>query len=164
MSYGDFQMKIMKNILLLLSLLFLPAIIHAANEEHIVIGEGEHRLGDDTTLDNAKRAAKDKARVNALEKTGIIIHADSTMFNGEMISEIINSSTRGLIVSEKELDGTRCGERDGVLFCKARIEAHILPLHTELRSRNRLEVAIHSGMIKTHLLRILSSNIMMKYG
>lgn len=133
----------MKKYLLLLTLFLLPGIVYAANIEKIVIGEGEHRLGDDTTPDAAMRTAKEKARVHALEQTGVIIHAGSTMFNGEMISEIINSSAKGLIVSEKVLDGTKCSERDGILFCKARIEAHILPLHSELRSRNRLDVSVH---------------------
>lgn len=132
----------MNKLLLFLALFLLPCTLHAANIEKIVIGEGEHRLGDDTTPDAAMRTAKEKARVHALEQTGIIIHADSTMFYGEMISEIINSSAKGLIVSEKVLDGTKCSERDGILFCKARIEAHILPLHSELRSRNRLDVSV----------------------
>lgn len=93
----------------------------------IVTTEGKAVMGEDMTVSQAKAVALNHARRSALEKAvGVNLHSNTILYNGELISDLINSATKGLIVKEKIEDG--CGEESGRLYCYARIEAHVKPL------------------------------------
>lgn len=94
----------------------------------IVTSEGRNYFGDDTTQAQAKALALNNARRNALEEAvGVTLHGSSTLYNGDLISELVKTATKGLIVRQKILED-RCGDENGKLYCIAKIEAHVKPL------------------------------------
>ena len=101
-----------------------------SDDVKIVMAEGSADIGDDMTPSQAKAVARNYARRSALEKVvGVNLHSNTLLFDGEIISDLINSTTKGLIVKEKVEDG--CTEESGRLYCYARIEARVKPLKGE---------------------------------
>jgi len=103
----------------------------AMQDVKVVTTEGRAFIDEDMTMSQAKAVALNYARRSALEKAvGVNLHSNTLLYNGEIISELINSATKGLIIKEKVEGG--CGEESGGrLYCYARIEAHVKPLKGE---------------------------------
>jgi len=109
-----------------------PAL--ATHEElKVVEAEGEVFLGDDSTVGQAKAAALNNARRAALEKaTGVEVRGSSVVYNFQLINDLVLTATKGVIVKEKIIENT-CKSKDEHLFCTAKIEAGVMPLHVERR-------------------------------
>lgn len=104
-----------------------------AEDIKIIEAEGQVTVGDDTTIGQAKASALNNARREALEKaTGVIVHGSSTVYNYQLINDLVIAATRGLIVKEivKEC---ACKTKDEHIYCAAKIEAHVKPLNLERR-------------------------------
>lgn len=98
-----------------------------------VTAEGSVILGDDSTIGQAKAAALNNARRAALEKTtGVEVRGSSTVYNFQLIDDLVVTATKGLIVRENVLENS-CAAKDGQLSCSAKIEAWVARLHEEKR-------------------------------
>ena len=124
-----------KKIFIGIMMIFLMAgpALAAHGELKVVEAEGEVFLGDDSTIGQAKAAALNNARRAALEKaTGVEVRGSSVVYNFQLINDLVLTATKGVIVKEKIIENT-CKSKDEHLFCTAKIEASIMPLHLERR-------------------------------
>jgi hypothetical protein len=120
---------------LFILILFSNAI---ANPEKVVEAEGWASLGDDTTPAVAKATALNNARRSALEKAvGVAIRGSSVVYNSELISDLVHTATKGLIVKEDILE-SNCNIKDNQILCMARIKAYVKPLSLERRGTFRI--------------------------
>lgn len=119
---------------ILLTVLCLCSTVLAIHDEPIKVeAEGSIILGDDSTIGQAKAAALNNARRAALEKaTGVEVRGSSTVYNFQMINDLVVTATKGIIVKENVLKNS-CAEKDQQLSCAARIEAWVTPLRVERR-------------------------------
>jgi len=117
---------------MIIVLLAVPAM--AAQDEPVrVEAEGTILLGDDSTIGQAKAAALNNARRAALEKaTGVEVRGTSTVYNYQLINDLVLTATRGIIVKEHVFKSS-CTTKDEQVSCSAKIEAWVKPLHTERR-------------------------------
>lgn len=117
---------------LALAVYAIPA--SATHEEvRIVEAEGQVTLGDDSTIGQGKAAALNNARRAALEKTtGVEVRGSSVVYNYQLINDLVMTATRGLIVNERIMEN-KCKSEADHLYCTARIEASVQPLHAERR-------------------------------
>jgi len=107
--------------------------VFAEDPAKTVEAEGQVILGDDSTIGQAKAAALNNARRNALEKaTGVTVHGSSTVYNFQLINDLVITATKGVITAEKVIENT-CKEKNAQLFCTAKIEAQVKPLNLERR-------------------------------
>ncbi|HBI24732.1 MAG TPA: hypothetical protein DDX84_11165, partial [Nitrospiraceae bacterium] len=97
----------------------------------VVIVEGKAVLGDDTTPAQAKAIAMNNARRNALEEAvGVNLHSSTLVYNSQLISDLIHTAAKGLIVGQKVIED-RCYTEAGNIYCIAKIEAQVKPLTLE---------------------------------
>ena len=125
-------------VFILLFLIFMPAGAWAKDKKivpssaegiKVVIAEGKAVLGDDTTPAQAKAIAMNNARRNALEEAvGVNLHSSTLVYNSQLISDLISTATKGLIVAQKVID-EKCYTEGGNIYCSAKIEAQVKP-HT----------------------------------
>jgi hypothetical protein len=108
--------------------------LFAARGEPVVVeAEGQVTLGEDSTISQAKAAALNSARRSALEKgIGVEIHSSSAVYNFQLINDLVVTATKGVIIREKVLENG-CKLRDEQLYCIARIQAEVVPIHDERR-------------------------------
>src|SRR3990172_1338556 len=90
--------------------------------------EGESVLGEDTTPAQAKALALNNARRAAIEQAaGAIVHSSTVVYNYQLISGLIKSSARGVIVKEEILsDEIKKEGKQVVYFTKIRAYVKIL--------------------------------------
>ena len=114
----------------------------AAQDEPVMVeAEGTSLLGDDSTPGQAKAAALNNARRAALEKaTGIEVHGSSTVYNYQLINDLVIAATRGIIVKETPSD-TKCRTDGDQISCSAKIIAWVKPLRTERRANFKITSA-----------------------
>ena len=61
-------------------------------------------MGDDTTPAQARAMARNNARRSALEQAvGIEVHGSTVIYNSDLISDLVVTATKGLIVREEIL-------------------------------------------------------------
>jgi len=132
-------MKVLKRKCLVIASVAVMTIImsmtvFAAGDEPVrVEAEGTILLGDDSTMGQAKAAALNNARRAALEKaTGVEVRGSSTVYNYQLINDLVHTATRGIIVKENVMKSS-CTARSEQVSCSARIEAWVKPLYTERR-------------------------------
>jgi hypothetical protein len=121
------------------------SLANAHHEAPVVVeAEGQVILGDDSTIGQAKAAALNNARRSALEKvTGVEVHGTSTVYNYQLINELVFTATKGVIVQEKILEN-KCKLNDEQLYCTAKIQAAVVHLHDEHRGNFGItKVAVH---------------------
>lgn len=97
----------------------------------VVTSEGTAILGDDKTIGQVRAIALNNARRRALEDAvGVAVRATSVLYNHELVSDLILTSTKGLFVKpgpEILEEGTR---QDGSqLSYYTKIRAHIKPVN-----------------------------------
>jgi len=126
---------------MIIVLLAAPAI--AAQDEPVKVeAEGTILLGDDSTMGQAKAAALNNARRAALEKaTGVEVRGSSTVYNYQLINDLVRTATRGIIVKENVLK-ISCTTKDEQVSCIAKIEVWVKPLHTERRGNFVVKKAV----------------------
>lgn len=83
----------------------IPIVItNAWADIQIIEKEGEAVLGEDITPAQAKALALNNARRSAIEQaSGVIVHGSSVVYNFQLVSDLVASATRGVIVKEEIL-------------------------------------------------------------
>ncbi len=97
----------MVNIFILLSLIILLSIPHISLAEDLkeVIVEGIAIIGADTTKAEARIMALNDARRNAIEEaSGVYVKGSTLVSDYRIIFDLINASSKGLIIKEEILD------------------------------------------------------------
>ncbi|MBM4137292.1 MAG: DUF4384 domain-containing protein [Nitrospira sp.] len=120
--------------LLVLIILNLVSPISAAQDNiQIIEKEGEAVLGEDTTPAQARAQALNNARRAAIEEiSGVIVHGSSVVYNYQLVSDLVASVTRGVIVKEEILtDEIKLEGKQIVYFTK--IRAHVKTLEGKER-------------------------------
>ena len=104
----------------------------------VIEKEGEAVLGDDMTQAQAKALALNNARRAAIEQaSGVIVHGSSVVYNFQLISDLVASATRGVIVKEEILlDDVKKEGKQIVYYTK--IRAHVKAL--EGREKSTLKI------------------------
>ena len=127
------QVKLILMLLIVL-MLFMENTPVSADEKAIeIISEGSVLVGDDITMGQAKAAALNNARRIALEKSlGVEVHGSTSVYNFQLINDLVVTATRGLIVKEKIFEN-KCQAKDEQIYCLAKIEATVKPLNRERR-------------------------------
>jgi len=122
--------------LLLIMLCISTAL--AQSDIQIIEKEGEAVLGDDMTPAQAKALALNNARRSAIEQaSGVIVHGSSVVYNFQLVSDLVASATRGVIVKEEILaDEKKMEGKQWVYYTK--IKAHVKTL--ENRERSSLKI------------------------
>ena len=122
--------------LLLIMLCISTAL--AQSDIQIIEKEGEAILGEDTTPAQAKALALNNARRSAIEQaSGVIVHGSSVVYNFQLVSDLVASATRGVIVKEEILaDEKKMEGKQWVYYTK--IKAHVKTL--ENRERSSLKI------------------------
>lgn len=118
----------------------------------IVIAEGEALMGDDTTLAQAKAMALNNARRNALEQaTGVKVHGSTVIYNSDLISDLVVTATKGLIVKEEIIkeEGSVTGKQISYYY---KIKAYVKPL--DIKKRGNLQI------IKAEVFRAGTNQLM----
>jgi len=136
-------------LLFLLVLSFFPVSAWAGEKQHVdstiddvkvVMAEDKVFLGEEMAPSQAKALALNNARRRALEKgVGVNLHSNTLLYDGAVVSDLINSTTRGLIISEKVESG--CDKESDRLYCYASIEAHVKPLKGQATSKIKFKKA-----------------------
>ncbi|MBI3755377.1 MAG: DUF4384 domain-containing protein [Deltaproteobacteria bacterium] len=126
--------------ILVLSLFLYGSLSFAAEKRDIQIIEsaGEAVLGEDTTPAQARALALNNARRSAIEQaSGAIVHGSTVVYNFQLISDLIASSSRGVIVQEEILsDDTRKEGKEIIYAVKIRAQVKTL----ENREKGNLKI------------------------
>ena len=106
----------------------------------VVEAEGIAMFGEDTTLANARGTALNNARSRAIEKAvGIILTDEVIIYNEKLVSQLISTAKRGLIVGEKILeDRIREGNPPSYYV---KLKAFVQPLLLEKRGNFKILTA-----------------------
>jgi len=122
--------------LLLIMLCISTAL--AQSDIQIIEKEGEAVLGDDMMPAQAKALALNNARRSAIEQaSGVIVHGSSVVYNFQLVSDLVASATRGVIVKEEILaDEKKMEGKQWVYYTK--IKAHVKTL--ENREKSSLKI------------------------
>jgi len=125
-------------LLILLFVLILPVSASAEGNVQVVEKEGEANLGDDTTPQQAKLIALNNARRAAIEQvSGATIHGSSVVYNAELVSDLVVSATRGVIVGEEILKGELLKRGSAIVYA-VKIRAHVKALPGRETSKLRM--------------------------
>lgn len=123
-------MKIVYPIVLIALLMSANALAGESKETsgiQVIEAEGVSQFGEDTTRAQARAMALNNARRRALEETvGVSVRASSVLYDTELVSDLVHTATKGLIVKEEILDDVLEGGKNPTY--KVRIRAHIKPL------------------------------------
>lgn len=126
-------MKIVYPIVLIALLVSTNALAGESKETSgvkVIEAEGVSQFGEDTTKAQARAMALNNARRRALEEAvGVSVRASAVLYNTELISDLVHTATKGLIVKEETLEDIFEGGKDPVY--KVRIRAHIKPIKLE---------------------------------
>ncbi|MDP3112573.1 MAG: DUF4384 domain-containing protein [Thermodesulfovibrionales bacterium] len=123
-------MKMNKLAMLAILLFFIPSLVWGIQQDNIQLieKEGEAVLGEDTTPAQAKALALNHARRSAIEQvSGVIVHGSSVVYNFQLISDLIASATRGIIVKEEILLDDIKKEGKQIVYV-TKIRAHVKTL------------------------------------
>ncbi len=97
-------------------------------EVKVITAEGKTVLGDDTTPARARAIAMNNARRTALEEAvGLNLHGSSVIYNSDLVSDLVVTATKGIIVKQNVLED-KCYTEEDRIYCLVRIEAHVKPL------------------------------------
>lgn len=126
----------------LLALIVLPFSAWAENKQGIdspvddvkvVTAAAEVVMGEDMTRRQAKIEARNNAERNALEMAGVIVlHSSTLLYDGDVISDLVNSVTKGVITKKDVLE-----EKCNAESCYVKIRAYVKPIRGENNSRMR---------------------------
>ena len=118
---------------------FIPVLVEAGQDNiQVIEKEGEAVLGEDMTQAQAKALALNNARRAAIEQaSGVIVHGSTLVYNYQLISDLVASATRGVIVKEEILlDDVKKEGKQIVYYTK--IRAHVKAL--EGREKSTLKI------------------------
>jgi len=110
----------------------------AVEEVKVITAEGKIVLGDDTTPARARAIALNNARRTALEAAvGVNLHGSSVIYNSDLVSDLVVTATKGIIVKQNVLED-KCYTEEDRIYCLVRIEAHVKPLSQADSKRVRI--------------------------
>tara|TARA_B100000315_G_scaffold213335_2_gene211224 strand:- start:2976 stop:4355 length:1380 start_codon:yes stop_codon:yes gene_type:complete len=105
----------------------------------VIVAEGIARLGDDTTLARTKAMALNNARRSALEEAvGILLRGSSVIYNRDLVSDLVVTATKGLIVKEEILDGSGLETNNKHPIYRILLRAYIKPVKLEKRGNFKI--------------------------
>lgn len=108
----------------------------------IVEAEGEALLGDDTTPAQARAMARNNARRNALEQAvGVKVRSSTVLYNSSLISDLVVTATKGLIVEEEIIEDGLTVRVDQKAYYVCRLKAYIKPINAEKHSNLKILTA-----------------------
>lgn len=115
--------------------------IALAEDVRIVEAEGEAMLGYDTTPAQARAMARNNARRNALEQTvGIEVHGSTVIYNSDLVSDLVVTATKGLIIKEEVIADRRIVKNNQFThYCK--LKTYVKPIKTERRGNFKVHKA-----------------------
>lgn len=107
----------------------------------IIEAEGISVLGEDTTPAQAKAVALNNARRRALEEAvGVTLHGSSVLYNSELISDLVVTATKGLIVKEEVLESGFRSDKELTSY-RVLVRAYIKPVRLERRGNFKITKA-----------------------
>jgi len=107
----------------------------------IVEAVGEILLGDDTTPAQGRAMARNNARRNALEQAvGVKVRSATVLYNSSLISDLVVTATKGLIVNEEIIEDGPVVRGDQI-FHISRLKAYVKPVNMEKRGNFRITKA-----------------------
>lgn len=110
-----------------------PGIGSPVDDVKVVTAAAEVVFGEDMTRRQAKIEASNNAERNALEAAGVIVlHSSTLLYDGDVISDLVNSVTKGVITKKDVLE-----EKCGAESCYVKIRAYVTPIRGENNSRMR---------------------------
>lgn len=137
----------MKNILIILATLFIPAVLYAAEEPVWVEAGGEASLGDVDTPKEVKDRAKRDAQNNAVEQAvGSFIKSHTLVSNNQLSEDLIYASVRGKI-DKLQVISEGWDEKDRNLY-RIRIKALIKPIYPDNDHVISLKIALSKSELK----------------
>ena len=118
---------------------FIPVLAEAGQDNiQVIEKEGEAVLGEDMTQAQAKALALNSARRSAIEQaSGVIVYGSSVVYNFQLVSDLVASATRGVIVKEEILFDDIKKEGKQIIYY-TKIRAHVKVL--ENKERGNLKV------------------------
>lgn len=122
-----------KPTILAILLFFVSSSVWGIQQDNIQIieKEGEAVLGEDMTPAQAKALALNNARRSAIEQvSGVIVHGSSIVYNFQLISDLIASAMRGVIVKEEILSDDIKKEGKQIVYY-TKIRAHVKTLENK---------------------------------
>lgn len=123
--------KLKMNILFLLLIFLYASSSFAQDNIQIIEKEGEAVFGEDTTPAQAKAFALNNARRSAIEQvSGVIVHGSSVIYNFQLVSDLVASATRGVIVKEEILSDDIKKEGKQIVYY-TKIRAHVKTLENK---------------------------------
>ncbi len=122
----------------LLIIMLCASTASAQSNIQIIEKEGEAVLGDDMTPAQAKALALNNARRSAIEQaSGVIVHGSSVVYNFQLVSDLVASATRGVIVKEEILaDEKKMEGKQWIYYTKIRVHVKTL----ENREKSSLKI------------------------
>ncbi len=120
-------------LIFILVFLFIFSSRADAGQDNIQVieKEGEAVLGEDMTQAQAKALALNNARRAAIEQaSGVIVHGSSVVYNYQLISDLVVSATRGVIVKEEILLDDIKKEGKQIIYV-TKIRAHVKTLENK---------------------------------
>lgn len=144
-AYNDTKMYFYLKILpFLLVCLFASSsyVIEAKqNNIQIIEKEGEAALGEDTTPAQARALALNNARRAAIEQaSGVIVHGSTVVYNFQLVSDLVASATRGVIVKEEILSDDIKIEGKQIVYV-TKIRAYVKTLEGKENSSLKIQKA-----------------------
>jgi hypothetical protein len=111
-----------------------PAISETQTENlRIVETYGEAVFGEDTTTAQAKAAARNNARIRALEEAvGVQMRGSTVLYNSSLISDLVVTATKGLIVREEIIEDKPKIKDDQISYYY-KLRAYVKPINIEKR-------------------------------
>jgi len=106
----------------------------------VVVAEGIAPLGEDRSPSVARAMALNNARRSALEQAvGVELRGSSVLYNSDLVSDLVYTATRGLIVQE-EIIKSKTGLRmnDGQAIYHVMIRARVKPLNRLKKGKFRI--------------------------
>ena len=102
------------------------------------VTEGIAFFGEDTTQSQARAMARNNARVRALEEAvGVVLRGSTTLFNGDLINDLITTATKGIIVKEEVLEkGIK--ERGGAIIYRVLLRSSVKALKSEKKRKLKI--------------------------
>jgi hypothetical protein len=111
----------------------------AQDNVQVIEKEGEAVLGEDMTFAHARTLALNNARRAAIEQaSGVIVHGSSVVYNFQLISDLVASATRGVIVKEEIIAEDKRFESGKAVVYYVKLRAYVKSL--EGREKSTLKI------------------------
>ena len=129
-------------IAILLALLVVPASALAEGKVKEVVAEGKAEVSADRTMQDARNLAMKRAERSALEMVvGTDIRSTTTVYNADVINDMIVAGSKGIIVSKEILAEASAIEGDRI-YRTVKIKAKIQALDRSLKSPYKIKLNV----------------------